>query len=132
MSKDNEIQSLKDKVYHDEEQLQSLHQKEKDISQEHIKTKKIHEMLYNKIEKAIKGEALLLKKVEDLQTKYTMSSEREIIGIKKLEDAESQIKQLTQKESNLLKNVKHLKLVNDKYFKNEKELKRSENELRLT
>lgn len=57
-------------------------------------------MLYNKIEKAIKGEALLLKKVEDLQTKYTMSSEREIILIKKLEDAESQIKQLTQKESN--------------------------------
>lgn len=75
---------------------------------------------------------MLLKKVEDLQTKFTISSEREIMLIKQLEDQDSQIKYLTEKESNLLKNIKHLKKLNDKYYKNEKELKRSENELRLT
>lgn len=49
--------------------MQSLNKKDIDVSEENIKVKKINEMLFSKIEKAIEREANVLRKVEDLQTK---------------------------------------------------------------
>lgn len=68
-AKDNYIQSLIDKISLNDELLQSLNKKDIDVSEENIKIKKINEMLFSKIEKAIEREAIVLRKVEDLQTK---------------------------------------------------------------
>jgi len=128
----NYTKSLIDKIALNDELLSTLHVKERDVTEENDKIKRVHQLLKTKIENAIDREATLLKKVEELQFNYNFSQEKEILLMKKCDDLQFKHNNISEIEPMLLKKIKHLKSENDKCTKKEKEYIKSENELRMS